>query len=145
MIKAYLTLSNVSLYDKFIFILKMYGIIQSGITLFSLIYITIISILAGLNLSLFVFYIKSNQTNQSRGSVKANMLSLGGMVSGFLGLGCAACGTFVLSSVLAFFGFGSILLYLPLDGAELGILAIILMSYGTYVLIRKIKEPKVCR
>ncbi len=142
---SYYSIENATFYDKVIFTLKMYSVIQSGITTLSAFYILSISLLAGINLALFVYYIRGRQTPLKIRMNKEGVLSLGGMINGFLGLGCAACGTFVLSAVLSFFGFGAILTFLPLKGAEIGFLGILFMIYATFILIKKIREPKVCR
>ncbi len=144
-LNSYYSINEVSLYDKVVFTLKMYSVFQSGITTLSAFYIFTISLLAGVNLALFVFYIRDRQTSFKVKMNKEGALSIGGMISGFLGLGCAACGTFVLSAVLSFFGFGAVLTFLPLKGAEIGLIGILFMVYATFILIKKIREPKICK
>ena len=69
---------------------------------------------------------------------------IGGLVSGVFGIGCAACGTFIFTSVLALFGVGGILAYLPFGGEEFGFLGVALLVYSVYSLTKKITDPLVC-
>lgn len=54
-----------------------------------------ISLLSGLNFAMLVFYLKKRiriQKNLDTGFI--------GMFTGFLGIGCASCGSIILSSIL---------------------------------------------
>ena len=72
-------------------------------------------------------------------------MGIGGLVSGIFGIGCASCGTFILTSVLALVGAGGIVSFLPLGGEEFGILGVVLIGYATYWTAKKIEEPLVCK
>ena len=80
-------------------------------------------------------------TSSLRGT---GLSSIGGLVSGIFGIGCAACGTFIFTSVLTLFGVGGILAYLPFGGEEFGFLGVGLLLYSLYTLTKKITDPLVC-
>ena len=65
------------------------------------------------------------------------------MIAGLLGVGCAACGSVILTAVLA--GAGStLLLLLPFGGAELGFLGIVLLLYAIVKMHKEIAKGSVC-
>ena len=80
----------------------------------------------------------------SAGVGGASAVSIGGVVSGVLGIGCAACGTFVLTSVLALVGAGGLVTLLPLAGQEFGFLGAGLLLVANYLLLKKLSQPLVC-
>lgn len=68
-----------------------------------------------------------------------------GIVSGMLGIGCAACGSVIFSSL---FGAGSTAAFLgilPFRGTEFGILGIIFLGTSIIGLAKKMKRPAACR
>ncbi|MEK7094025.1 MAG: hypothetical protein AAB903_01645, partial [Patescibacteria group bacterium] len=67
-----------------------------------------------------------------------------GIASGALGMGCAACGSFLLTSGLSLVGASGILVFLPLAGAEFGILGVILISISIYLTAEQIQNPAIC-
>ena len=67
-----------------------------------------------------------------------------GLLMAFLGVGCAACGTALLSVLLGFFGFSTMLSVFPYQGEELGYIGIIILLIATYTLSRKVVSPAVC-
>jgi len=129
--------------DKIQFLLSLYGSIGTNFTVFSATYTILIAILFGMNVALFIYYVRKQQSFGS-GARPVVGTGIGGLVSGFLGIGCAACGTFILTSLLSVFGASVVLTYLPLDGEEFGILGVILLGYSLYVVVRKIQAPNVC-
>lgn len=66
------------------------------------------------------------------------------MVSGFVGIGCASCGSVILASVLSLVGAGGVVFLLPLHGVEFNLLAIALLSYSAWRLAKKLRDPLVC-
>ncbi len=75
---------------------------------------------------------------------RAAGMSIGGVILGLLGVGCASCGTVAVS---AFFGAGAtagVLALLPLKGEEFGILGVIFMALGVFLAAKKIEQPLAC-
>jgi hypothetical protein len=133
-----------SVIDKISFIFSLYGSIFTNFTLFSATYTIFIGLFFGVNISLLLFYI-----NKQRGVFKdvptsSVSMSVGGLISGFLGIGCAACGTFVLTSLLGVFGSAAILTMLPLGGAEFGLFGLFILIVSVYVILGKINSPNTC-
>lgn len=98
------------------------------------------SLLGGINLSLAYTYMRL------RGEVllHSGLYSGVGLVFAFFGVGCAACGTALLSVVLGFFGFSAMLQLLPYQGQEIGYVGLIFLCIATYVLSKKVAVPNVC-
>lgn len=97
---------------------------MSGLSLFLL---TTVAILTGLNLVLTVERLRS-----IRSSGKMHWAIGGSSILGIVGSGCASCGL----PILALLGFGGAAAYLPFQGIELSLLAIILLSVSLYVLMK---------
>jgi hypothetical protein len=114
--------------------------LDSSFTLGTLILALLSSILSGFNISLAYVYFKIHTTS----ILKNNAYSGVGLLLAIFGLGCAACGTAVLSVALGFFGLSAILLSLPYQGLEVGYLGLFILSVATYKLAQKVTAPKVC-
>jgi len=122
-------------------IISLYGGIQTNFTFVSATYTILIAILLGINTALIVYLVRKRQKASVAGAATVGM---GGLVSGLFGVGCAACGTFILSSILGLFGASWILTKLPFGGEEFGILGVVLLGYTMYALHKKIRDPLVC-
>ncbi len=114
--------------------------IENNFTSSTLILATLGSLLGGINISLAYTYIKL------RGEVilKSGLYSGIGLFFAFLGIGCAACGTALLSVMLSFFGFSTMLNILPYQGEEIGYIGLIFLCFATYSLAQKVTAPNVC-
>lgn len=132
---------SVSFTEAISIIFGLFLSIGTNFTIVSASYTIIIAILFGVNIALLAYYI-SIKKGSFHG--KGGVFGIGGLVSGIFGIGCAACGTFILTSVLALVGAGGIVTFLPLGGEEFGILGVALIGYATYWTARKIAEPLVC-
>jgi uncharacterized membrane protein len=67
------------------------------------------------------------------------------MISAVFGIGCAACGSVILTAILGIAGTGALLTWLPLHGLEFGVVGIILLSFSIYYLAKRINDPLVCK
>ncbi len=132
-----------SVVEKASFLFSLYGSIGTNFTLVSASYTIIIAILFGMNVALLTYYIKRAQRG-ARGLGSSGAAGIGGLVSGIFGIGCAACGTFILTSVLTLFGATGLLAMLPFGGEEFGFIGIGLLVYAIYILMKKIDDPLVC-
>ncbi len=127
-------------FKRFTLALATFFDIQNTFTISSLILATLGSLLGGINISLAYTYIRM------RGEivVKSGLYSGVGLFFAFLGIGCAACGTALLSVVLSFFGFSTMLSLLPYQGEEIGYIGLIFLCIATYTLAQKVALPNVC-
>lgn len=135
-------LSNTaSISEKIQFLFSFYGSIATNFTIVSASYTIVIAILFGISMALLVYYVKEKRTIMAGNGA---VVGVGGLISGIFGIGCAACGTFILTSLLAAFGAGGVLAYLPFGGEEFGFLGVGLLAYSVYIILKKINEPAVC-
>lgn len=135
--------SSVALTEKLVFLATLYQSIGTNFTAVSATYTLLIALLFGVQITLLHYYIRSVKTNRTslRGAGGAGV---GGLLAGVFGIGCAACGTFILTSVLALVGAGGLLAFLPLGGEEFGLLGVGLLLYSIWLLLKKLDTPSVC-
>jgi len=92
--------------------------------------------LFGLNAALVYRYMREQvRVNHAAGA------SVAGIVIGLLGVGCAACGSVLLASLL---GVGAIAA-LPFHGREFAWLGLAVTAVGTLTISEKIADPAVCK
>ncbi len=121
--------------------INLLGSIQTNFSLFSATYTIAISILFGIYVAMAAYYF-SRRTSvvQSGGAA----LGAGGMISGILGIGCAACGSVIATGTLSFLGASGAVALLPLRGGEFGLLGVVLLAASIVALAKKINDPLVC-
>lgn len=98
-----------------------------------------LALLLGVDIALVVFYLRTRVRLD-----RAAGMGIGGVIAGLLGVGCASCGTVILSSVLGAGAAAGFLNLLPLQGQEFGFLGIALMLGGIAITARKIEQPLTC-
>src|SRR3989344_8555242 len=101
----------------------------------SLMLLMIVAILTGANLTLVVQRLRT-----IRASGKMSFMIGGSSLLGIIGSGCASCGL----PILAFLGLSGAIFYLPFQGLELSVLAIVLLSVSLYSLIKRSAKQEVC-
>lgn len=142
-VMSYLTSSG-SVWQKFQFIWSFYGSIQTNHTFYSATIAILIAALSGINIALLAYYTRRVKT-AAKGFKRLHAGSYTGLIIGFLGVGCVACGSVILTAILATIGAGGLLLALPFKGAELGMIALGILIWSNYFLAKKINDPLVCR
>jgi len=100
-----------------------------------------VPLLFGMDIAMIVYFLRRRRARLPRGEVAA---SLGGAASGAIAAGCAACGSFLLITLLSFFGATGALALLPLRGGELGLASIALLLLSIVLIARRIAAPLVC-
>jgi len=129
--------------EKLQFIYHFYWTLGSNFTPLSAVLTVLISVLFGLQMAALLFYIKSMR-HEGRIVRTSGALSVGGFVSGLFGIGCSACGSVIITGVLSTVGASGLLTLLPLGGEEFSLIAVGLLSYSLYYLIRATSRGKVC-
>lgn len=124
-----------SLSYKWNLLLALLAGMWTAMSKLSLTLLMIVAILTGANLTLVVQRLRS-----IRASGKMSFMVGGSSLLGIVGSGCASCGL----PILAFLGLSGAIFYLPFQGLELSVLAIILLSVSLYVLVRQRTEQLVC-
>lgn len=133
---------SIDLGAKLSFLGSMYGAFLTSFTFFSAFYTLALASLLGVNTALLTYYIRRRQKAVSNtGGHAAGVL---GVISGVFGVGCAACGSVIITSLLVLVGAGGLLALLPFHGAEFGVLGIIFLSISIYQLGKRINDPLVC-
>ena len=131
--------NNFTFLNKIIFLWNSLGAITTEFSAPSATLLVVISVLFGLNISLTVYYFKRRVTLQ-----KAGGMSIAGMLAGLIGIGCASCGSVILSTFLGVGATAAFTGFLPFGGQEFSILAIIILVWSLYVTGKKIADPLVC-
>jgi hypothetical protein len=102
-----------------------------------------IAILLGMNVSLLWYY-AARARQLSKADRTLTYTGVGGFVSGLFGIGCAACGTILLTGILNLLGITWLLTYLPLHGAEFGVIGVGLLAFTSYAVAKRINDPLLC-
>ena len=100
-----------------------------------------IPLLFGVDIAMIAYFLRQKRARLPRGEIAT---SVGGAASGAVAAGCAACGSFLLVTILSFFGASGALALLPLRGAEFSLLSIALLLLSIFLIARKIATPVVC-
>jgi len=141
-IKQVVSSDHVSLIQKITSVLPIYGSIFTNYSWFSGLYLVVVSTLFGVNIALLTFYIRRRKSSTRQ--TKIHLSSAGGTIAAVLGIGCAACGSVVLTAVVGLAVSGWILSILPLRGLEFGLVGMTLLGLSVYYLSKKINDPLVC-
>lgn len=100
-----------------------------------------VPLLFGIDIAMIVYFLRRRRAQMPRGEIAA---SLGGAASGVIAAGCAACGSFLLVTILSLVGATGALALLPLHGGELGLLSVVLLLVSIALIARKVVAPVVC-
>jgi len=122
--------------------ISLLGSIATNFTLLSASYTIAIALLFGVNLAVTIYFLRRKISEVKRSGIATGFM---GITSGVLGMGCAACGSLLLTSSLSLVGVSGILAFLPLSGGEFGILGVILLSISIYLTAKQIQNPVVCK
>ncbi len=141
LITSVLGSSDASFSQKIGIPISLLGSITTNFTTLSASYTIAIAILFGVFLALVVYLMKRKISEVLQ---TGTVTGFAGIAGGVLGIGCAACGSLLLTSGLTLIGASSILAFLPLAGGEFGILGVILLSVSIYLTSKHIQNPAVC-
>ena len=134
--------AGISVSEKAALSISLLGAIGTNFSLLSAAYTIAIAILFGMNIATGLYLVRNRIAQAKRGAITPGVI---GLISGVLGVGCAACGSVLISSALSLVGAAWILSYLPLAGGEFGILGVILLSVSLFAMAKKIESPAVCK
>ena len=119
-------------------VLSVKGFYAETISLFTLFFSIITSVLFSLQIIFSYYYFRK------RGSLLVQKSSFFGMFFSLVGIGCASCGAVVFSTFFSFFGISGFLNFLPFGGEELSVLGLIFIVLSLLVTSYKINQPLVC-
>jgi len=113
--------------DRVTILVELYPFVGTSFGVLSGALLSIVSALAGVNVAMAGYHIREHEL-----TVAGSGASILGVVFGTLGAGCAACGSAVLLGILGLFGISTSLLFLPLDGLEFALLALVVITVSIY-------------
>lgn len=108
-------------------LLELYPGVGTAYTGVQSIVLVATAVLIGVNLAVVTYHFREHRVSLTSGSG-----SIGGVVLGTLGAGCAACGGAVLAGLLSILGASGALLLLPLDGLEFTLVAMVVLVLSLY-------------
>lgn len=126
--------------EKVSILFSSLGAFQTNFGPFGRVALVAISLLFGLNIGLFTFYLKRGVALQ-----RAAGMSMAGILAGLIGIGCASCGSFILASIFGMSAAAAFIGLLPFRGQEFAVAGIIILSLSIILIARKIQEPLVCK
>lgn len=131
--------SSVPVTQKLMFALTLLGSPAANAATIGFIAILASIFLSGVVIALDVYAFRKRVRN-----VGAMGVSGLGMVSAFIGIGCASCGSLLLTALIPLLGIGAFVSILPFGGAEFSLLGIALLLTSTYLLLKQIAKPMTC-
>lgn len=134
---------SVPLADKARILTALVVSIGTNFTIFSALTTVAVAVLFGANVAVTAYHFRARRQLVSAGQAGA-ATSFGGLASGLFGVGCAACGTFVLSPIFSFIGASSLVALLPFGGQEFGVLGVGLLSLSLVLTARTIGRAATC-
>ena len=134
-----MTSSTMTLWQKTNLLTGLLGSLQTNFTPLSRLITFISAGLAGVQVSLLVYYLR--QTARIQQSMGMSAL---GVAASMLGVGCASCGSVVLTSLIGFGSATAILGFLPFRGLEFSIMGMGILLLAIHFTLKKINDPLVC-
>jgi len=132
--------SNLTLFEKISFLWNSLGAISTNFSVLSATLTILVSMLLGLNIALMVSYFIKRIAFQ-----KASGVGVAGMLAGLIGVGCASCGSLILSAFIGVGATAAFTGFLPLQGQEFSLLSIAILVAALYITAKKVADPLVCK
>ena len=90
-----------------------------------------VAALTGVDVAMVGYHLREHGVGVSA-EKSASSASAVGLVLGAVGAGCAACGSAVLAGILSLFGVAGASTFLPLDGVEFSLLALVVLLLSIF-------------
>lgn len=139
LITRVMTSGEMSLWQKTNLLTGLLGSLQTNFAPLSRAVTVISAGLAGVQVSLLVYYLR-----QTARAAQSMGMSAVGVTASMLGVGCASCGSVVLTSLIGFGSTTAVLGFFPFRGQEFGLLGIVILLFAIHITIKKINDPLVC-
>ncbi|MEO8187186.1 MAG: hypothetical protein ABI580_07455 [Burkholderiaceae bacterium] len=132
---------NAPLAAKLSLALSLLGGIGTNFSLLSAAYTIAIAVMFGITAAMIIYLLRQN-----RGASAGQNIAIGsgGLASGALGIGCAACGSLILGAVFPSVAVAGALAVLPLKGEEFGILSVALFFVSLLLVSKNIAQATAC-
>lgn len=113
--------------DRLSVLVGLYPFLGSAYTPLQSLLLVMLALILGVNVSMLTYHFLEHGVSVGKGGGGA-----AGLLLGVLGAGCAACGPAVLAGLLSVLGVSVGLTFLPLDGLEFAVAALVLLLLSTY-------------
>ena len=113
--------------DRLSIMLELYPFVGTSFTIPQGLLLVAVAALTGIDVAMVTYHFREHGL-----SIRSGGGSALGVVLGTLGAGCAACGSVVLLGLLSLVGVQASLLFLPLDGLEFALLALVMLTLSIY-------------
>jgi hypothetical protein len=133
LITQIVTEADMSFFGVLLFLFTLLGSVTTSFTVLSASILAITASLIGVYVSLVMYHLR--QRGGGRLSFGTGFI---GLLSGLIGVGCVACGSLLLTSLLSFGTATAILGFLPLKGMEFSMIGIILLVASIAMIAREI-------
>lgn len=134
-----LSADTFSLGEKLYVFFTSIGNLGTNYTGFQLVLYMLLVSVSGLYIPMFMYHLR-NQVAEARAGA-AGILAI---IMSVFGIGCSACGSIVISSLIGVSATASFIGLLPFGGYEIGLLAFALLTISLYRVSQKIVFPGVC-
>jgi hypothetical protein len=121
-------------------LLQSHRFFATNVTFVSAAITVIVIMLSGINISMLAYYLRRRiETERKSG------LGVSGTLVGLVGVGCAACGSVILSSIFGLSAAAGFLGFFPFRGIELGAIGAVMLVVSIVLLGKKIINPAQCK
>lgn len=144
LVRQIVTSGTIPLGAKLGILWDLVGSIGTNFTPFSAAMAIATAVLFGLNLSVSLYLFRRRRFLARNGWASTTTASVGGIASGLVGVGCAACGTVAIGPILAMFGAGGLLYALPFGGEEFAALGAAILAGSLVLGLRAISKLGAC-
>lgn len=134
-----MTSTTMSIWEKTNLLTALLGSLETNFTPLSRAITVISATLTGIQMSLLMYYLRQSAKIQTEMGV-----SFAGVATSLLGVGCASCGSVVLTSLMGFGSATTVLGILPFRGQEFGFTGIAILLIAINYTIKKINQPFTC-
>lgn len=130
---------TMTLWEKTNLMTALLGSLETNFTPLSRTLTVINAVLTGIQTSLLIYYLRQSWKIQTEMGV-----SFAGVATSLLGVGCASCGSVLLTSLIGFGSATTVLGILPFRGQEFGFVGIAILLAAMNYTIKKINQPFTC-
>lgn len=116
------------------------GSLETNFTPLSRTLTVISAALTGIQTSLLIYYVRQTLRIQTEMGV-----SFIGIITSLFGIGCASCGSVLLTSMIGLGTATAVISILPFRGQEFGFLGIAILLSAIAFTVKKINQPLKCR
>lgn len=132
------SLTQTSFSETLLLTFNLAGSLKTNFTVLSALATVLTALLFGINVSMVTYYVREKKRALKKQGVATGTV---GLIVGILGIGCASCGSLLVSLI----GLGGALAVMPFGGQEFGVLGVLLLLFSVYTLLRTMSKPAVCK